>query len=52
MINEKDNFILGECIICKKIKALKNGVCFDCEKKSPKMPEMFKDIFSKFTGDK
>ena len=45
MSNKEDVYSFGECGICRKIVALKNGYCIDCEKKNPKMPEYFKDIF-------
>ena len=28
----KDKYTLGNCLICKKMKALKNGICVICEK--------------------
>ena len=42
---KEDIYTFGMCKNCKENKPLKNGYCIDCEKKQPKMPEFFKDIF-------
>ena len=39
-----DKFTLDKCLICGKYKALKNGICIDCEKKDD-MPNFIKDLF-------
>jgi NADPH-dependent glutamate synthase beta subunit-like oxidoreductase len=39
-----DNYTLDKCTICGKHKALKNGICMDCEFKID-IPEFFKDLF-------
>jgi hypothetical protein len=39
-----DKFTFDRCSICGKHKALKNGVCADCDKEI-EMPEWFKDLF-------
>lgn len=42
-------YYFGKCKYCNKEKALKNGICSDCEKKM-KLPKGFNDIFGKFRG--
>jgi len=39
-----DKYTLGKCEICGKHKALKNGVCEECNK-GIEIPEFFKEIF-------
>ena len=41
---------LGDCKICKKLKALKDGICADCKNKQEKveLPDTFKEIFRPF----
>jgi len=39
-----DKFTLDKCLICGKYKALKNGICIDCEKKDD-IPNFIKDLF-------
>jgi hypothetical protein len=41
-----DKFTLGKCSVCGEHKALKNGVCYDCENKND-LPDFFKDLFKK-----
>lgn len=43
-------FTIGECKVCRRSTALKDGVCADCQKKSPDIPDIFKDIFRGFYG--
>jgi uncharacterized OB-fold protein len=40
-----DKFILDKCSVCGKYKALKNGICAECDNKKFKMPEFLKDVF-------
>ena len=40
----KDKFTLDICSVCGKHKALKNGVCAECNK-GIELPECFKEIF-------
>jgi len=44
-----DNYSIGYCQYCKQLKALKNGVCFDCKDKE--LPYFMKDIFEKFDDE-
>ena len=37
------NYTFGECNYCKKTKALKDGLCFECDKE--KFPDFLNDIF-------
>ena len=46
-----DFYYFGKCKYCSKEKALKNGICSDCEK-SNKLPKSFEDLFDRFKGDK
>jgi len=42
----RDNeYSLDKCAICDKYKALKNGVCVDCDKET-ELPDFFKDLFN------
>jgi hypothetical protein len=38
-----EEYYLGECKICNKVTALKNGICNDC--KDNDMPDFLKDLF-------
>jgi len=40
---EKEEFSFGRCVICKKDKALKNGVCAECS--DSELPDFFKELF-------
>ena len=51
MKNKPDFFYFGKCKYCGKQKALKNSVCSDCQKKQPKMPQFFEDIFGGFNNE-
>lgn len=51
MKNKPDFYYFGVCEQCKLERPLKNGYCIDCEKKQPKMPEYFKDIFGNFNKE-
>ncbi len=42
-----DRYSLDKCSVCGKHKALKNGVCLDCESKGD-MPEFMKEFFGGF----
>lgn len=49
----KDAYCFGECKICKKVTALKNGYCAKCKMYDvTEMPDIFKDIFYNFPKDK
>ena len=48
MPNKEDTYSFGMCKICKDNKALKNGVCPECEEKQPELPDYFKDLFTEF----
>jgi hypothetical protein len=39
-----DKYTLDKCKICGEHKALKNGVCQECNE-GTELPECFKDIF-------
>lgn len=45
-------YILGDCKICKKLKALKEGICVECQKikdsDKVELPDTFKEIFRPF----
>lgn len=43
-----DFYYFGKCKGCGKESPLKNGYCPECEKKRPKTPEFFRDIFGNF----
>ena len=38
-------YYIGECKICKKITALKDGICRECAEKE--LPDFFKNLFNK-----
>ena len=42
-----NNYTLDKCLYCGEIKALKNGVCADCDDKI-EMPDFFKDLMKGF----
>ena len=42
-IMKKDEYTFGQCKICKKDTALKNGVCKDCE--ATEMPDFIEQLF-------
>jgi len=41
-----DKFEFRKCSICGKEKALKNGICVDCND-SIELPEFFRNLFDK-----
>jgi len=41
-----DKYFIGECLICHRYKALRNGVCSDC-KKQMEPPDFLNDLFDK-----
>lgn len=41
-----DKFTLDKCSQCGKYKALKNGMCNECDNKND-LPDFFKDLFRK-----
>lgn len=48
MKNNPDFYYFGKCKYCSKERALKNGVCTECEKKGFKIPKGFEALFDKF----
>ena len=46
-----DNYTINECLICKQLKPLKNGICIDCKKKTPDNLGFF-DWFNKTIKNK
>lgn len=52
MKNKSNFYYFGKCKHCGLDKALKNGYCIECEKKQPKCPNFFKDIFNGTLFDK
>lgn len=43
----KDRYYIGKCLLCKRTKALKNGICIDCEQTYNFANGPFKDLFNK-----
>lgn len=47
----RDVYCFGNCKVCKKLTALKNGYCLKCEiHDGVEMPEFFKDMFNGFSN--
>jgi hypothetical protein len=42
-MNKMDKYTLDKCLVCGEHKALKNGVCVECED----IPDFLKDLFKK-----
>lgn len=45
-----DEYSIGECKICKRTTALKNGICRECSKVSDEIepPDFFSDLLRGF----
>jgi hypothetical protein len=45
-----DEYSIGECKICKRTTALKNGICVNCTKTSKDIepPDFFSDLLRGF----
>jgi len=48
---DKDIYTIGMCKYCKENRPLKNGVCADCKKKQPELPDFLKDIFGGISNE-
>ena len=41
-------YYFGKCSICKEFKALRYGICKDCQKEEKnEMPDFLRDLFKK-----
>jgi len=45
-----DEYSIGECKVCKRTTALKNGICRECSKVSDEIepPDFFSDLLRGF----
>lgn len=39
-----NNYSFGKCSICYENKVLKDGICIECAKKEPLLPDFFRKI--------
>jgi len=45
-----DDYYFGNCTVCNRWKALKNGVCQECSEK--KLPDFMEDFFGNIFKEK